>query len=90
MLLFKNWIRVNWLANLMHWYSTGKRESCRLVAGAGGWRLRGEVLAGWWFGLGMVVDSDWPFAFQLVDWLAVQGGMLQCQGIGPDGEWTFV
>ena len=37
---------------------------------AGGWRLRGKVLAGWWFGLGLVVDSDWPFAIQLVGWLS--------------------
>ena len=30
--------------------------------GGGGWRLRGKDMAGWWFGVRLVVDSDWPFA----------------------------
>ena len=56
----------------------------------GGWRLGGQGLAGSWLGVGLAGDSVWSLAIQLVDWLAVQEGMVQCQGIGAAGEWFLV
>ena len=47
------------------------------------WQSDGGCLVAWG-------DNAWSLAIQLVDWLNVQGGMVQCQGIGPDGTWVIV
>ena len=49
-------------------------------------RLGGQGLAGSWLGVGLVGDSVWSLTLQLVDWLAVQERMVQCQGIGAAGK----
>ena len=53
-------------------------------------RLGGQGLVGSWLRVGLAGDSIWSLALQLVDWLAVQEGMVQCQGIGAIGEWFLV
>ena len=53
-------------------------------------RLGGQGLVGSWLRVGLAGDSVWSLALQLVDWLAVQEGMVQCQGIGAAGEWFLV
>ena len=60
-----------------------------------GWVL--QTGGDWWLearvpglGVGLAGDSVWSFAIQLVDWLAVQEGMVQYQGIGAAGEWFLV
>ena len=53
-------------------------------------RLGGQGLVGSWLRVGLAGDSVWSLALQLVDWLAVQERMFQCQGIGAVGEWFLV
>ena len=53
-------------------------------------RLEGHGLVGSWLRVGLAGVSVWSLALQLVDWLAVQEGMVQCQGIGAAGEWFLV
>ena len=68
----------------------GCLAGCWILVAIGGWRLGGQGLAGSWLGVGLAGDSVWSLAIQLVDWLAVQEGMVQCQGIGAAGEWFLV
>ena len=51
-------------------------------------------LLGWLAGLLVgecpeVVNGYWPLVIWLVDSLAVPGALVQCLGIGPDGEWII-
>ena len=70
------WGRAGWLLSWMLSF---------LVIWFVGW------LAGWLVGQCSEVDHvDWPLVILMVDWLSVQGVVVQCQGIGPDDEWILV
>ena len=69
---------------LVAWLGAG--DWLRLVAGGSG--ARAWLALG--LGLGWLVTGVWSLAIQLVDWLVVQEGMVQCQGTGATGEWLLV
>ena len=69
---------------LVAWLGAG--DWLRLVAGGSG--ARAWLAPG--LGLDWLVTGVWSLAIQLVDWLVVQEGMVQCQGTGATGEWFNV